>query len=239
MTGTRTDAAVVAQRHLGAARQRLVGHAELAGRQRAAAAEVPAVQAGAVPRRQRGAVHVQPPEPERAGRAAGADLHANAGAQRAGARRSRSRSAPRASVRSRSSVTQRPSRRICSATVEPAAGSCAAHDGAAGPPHVQMALATRRPSRRSRWVCPGFRRALRRARPPRRHMPGKARRRSRQRANRAWASRRGPPSVVVSVRPQRPVRDGSWQLRPRHAHRSHTRPGIVPCRLGGRTSVRC
>src|SRR5215213_6286976 len=51
----------MAQRELAAARQRAVGDAEAAGRERATAAEVIAVEAGAVPRRVRAPVAVQAP----------------------------------------------------------------------------------------------------------------------------------------------------------------------------------
>ena len=81
-----------------------------AGVERAAAAERVAVQAGPVPRR------VARCGTRSGGRACAcrpgrrADAHARAGAQRAGACDRAARSGPRASVRSRSSVTQRPPR---------------------------------------------------------------------------------------------------------------------------------
>ena len=62
MTGTRTMRLPSRSDDLRAARQRLVGDAERAGAQRAAAAELVAVQAGAVPRGQRRAEDVQPPD---------------------------------------------------------------------------------------------------------------------------------------------------------------------------------
>src|SRR5215208_6803650 len=74
--------AVVAQRDLGAARQRLVGDAQLGVAQRAAAPGPPAVEAGAVPRGDRLAVDVQAPDPAHGAIAAGPHEHARTRAHR-------------------------------------------------------------------------------------------------------------------------------------------------------------
>ena len=78
MTRTRTVRVAAAERDLGAAGQRLVGDAEAARGQAAAAAERVAVEAGAVPRRVCRAVDVEPPDVP----PGGAHAHAGGGAQR-------------------------------------------------------------------------------------------------------------------------------------------------------------
>ena len=188
-------AAVVAQGDPRAARQRLVGDAELRGAQPATAAQPVAVEPGAVPRCERVAVHVEPPEAVLAGRAA---AHAHAGA--------RAHRATHAVAQDVAPV------RVGAITIErgpaPMAPDLQRDRRPGGPDHA--AHDARRPARTLRWrsltptfeavavgVVPwGHRQTRRRAWPPRRDRRYRARRRTARHANRDWASRRGPPSVV-------------------------------------------
>ena len=148
-----------------------------------------AVEAGAVPRRERVAVDVQPPQAVLAGRAA-AHAHASARAHRAG--HAVAQDVPPLRVRA-VTIERDPAAVAPDLQRDRRAGGLdpAAHDGAPAHPHVQTAVA--HPDLGGRGggcgalgvLCERAARAWR----PRRDIRNRACRRTARHANRAWASK--------------------------------------------------